>query len=393
MGLLDRFFGPPSRDRFGRMVLAALKKAGEPGKLTYESEQFRILIHDETGRRIGESNLVNVYREYCEKPKAQRRDFFSTVVRASLARHKEVPEEFDDAKPDILPVVRSRSFHGLNKLRSPMPDLPIQIIGDHLLVMAAYDLPEAMSFLSQDRLDDWGTSLDEVLEIALHNLERLPFAFAEIGTSLYASLTGDNYDASRLLLLDVIRKLEVRGDHIAMVPHRDSLLITGSDEVDGLGLMAKFAEDSFQHPRHISCTALRLDGDDWVPWMPPEDHPHFAQFRLLEVRSVYNDYDQQKQLLDEQGSGLYVAKYSAGEDSSGTVFSYAAWSDGVPTLLPKTNKLFLVRGADVLAGGEWEQVQAVVGHLMQPTDMYPLRCRVTEFPTAEQLAAIGNELT
>ena len=235
-----------------------------------------------------------------------------------------------------------------------------------------------------------------MLEVARHNLVQTQFAFAGIGESVYASMTGDNYDASRLLLLDLIRKLEVQGDHIAMVPHRDSLLITGSDDLAGLGMMAKFAEDAFEHPRFISCTALRLENDEWVSWMPPSDHPHFAKFRLLEVKSLYNDYAEQKKLLDalheKEGTDVFVATYSAAEDDGGTVFSYATWLDGVDTLLPKTNKLLFVPGQDVVAAADWDKVQEVVGDLMEETDLYPARYRVRGFPTAEQLAAIGNEL-
>jgi hypothetical protein len=198
-------------------------------------------------------------------------------------------------------------------------------------------------------------------------------------------------------LLDLIRQLEVKGEHIAMVPHRDSLLITGSDDIEGLGMMAQFAEDAFEHPRFISCTALRLDGDEWVSWLPPIDHPHFSKFRLLEIKSLYQDYEVQKELLDalheKEGTDIFVAKYNPAEDKSGTVYTYSVWSDGVDTLLPKTNRVIFFReGEDVLATGDWEGVEQVAGHLMEPTDMYPPRYRVREFPTDEQLAKIGNTM-
>src|SRR5436853_346163 len=52
----------------------------------------------------------------------------------------------------------------------------------------------------------------------------------EGGEGVYISATGDNYDASRLMMLDLVRKMPVRGDYIAMVPNRDTLVITGSDD-------------------------------------------------------------------------------------------------------------------------------------------------------------------
>jgi hypothetical protein len=39
-----------------------------------------------------------------------------------------------------------------------------------------------------------------------------------------------------------------------------------------------------------------------------------------------------------------------------------------------------------------EKVVEIAGDLMTPMDIYPERYRVEGFPTAEQLAAMGNEL-
>ncbi len=40
----------------------------------------------------------------------------------------------------------------------------------------------------------------------------------------------------------------------------------------------------------------------------------------------------------------------------------------------------------------WDKVAEFVGDLMTPMGMYPERYRVDGFPTADQLAAVGNEL-
>ena len=43
MGLRDRLFGPPGRDRFARMLLDAIRQAGEPGRVRYDPEHFRLV--------------------------------------------------------------------------------------------------------------------------------------------------------------------------------------------------------------------------------------------------------------------------------------------------------------------------------------------------------------
>ena len=63
------------------------------------------------------------------------------------------------------------------------------------------------------------------------------------------SATKDGYDASRLLLSDLVRQFEVRGEMIAMVPNREDLLITGSEDEDGLrGMLSLAAEALFSGP-------------------------------------------------------------------------------------------------------------------------------------------------
>ena len=59
-----------------------------------------------------------------------------------------MPEDFEDVKPDLLPVVRSRAHFELNSLggeveRGTPLSLPFQVLGEHFGIGIVYDLPEA----------------------------------------------------------------------------------------------------------------------------------------------------------------------------------------------------------------------------------------------------------
>jgi len=391
-----------SKDDFGQTVADRIRQAGEPGSVTYVSEDFRIDVEDQ-GEMVGQFNLHNVYQEYCARRAEERETMLSKIVQVALARHKKLPEDWDDAKPDIMPAVRSRATFEMLWLehRAPggqdRPDLPACEVGDHLLAVLVYDLPAATQTLTGQQLDDWGVSFYEAMEVAKENLAAIEISIAKTGDGFYAVLTGDSYDSSRLLLLELVHQLEVRGDPIAMVPHRDVLLITGSEDADGLAMMAQFADAAFEHPRYLSCLPLRLEGTEWESWMPPDDHPLADTYRRLEVMSLGVMYERQEELLNavnaKEGAGLFVATYAVLEDRAGRTFSSAVWADGLETLLPKTHKLFLVRqGQGIVASGDWDRVQEVVGDLLEETDLYPVRYRVQAFPSDEQLVAIGNEL-
>ena len=72
-------------------------------------------------------------------------------------------------------------------------------------------------------------------------------------------------------------------DPIAMVPNRDTLFIAGSDDPEGLEMMADLTEKSLEEPRPMMSTALRLDGDEWVDWLPPANHPAHRRFKLMKL--------------------------------------------------------------------------------------------------------------
>lgn len=402
MGLFDFFSGPPSKERFASLVQAELKKLEPQAEYRHDAEKFLLLRPDE-----GFINLANVYQEYCRAEPKNREELLRRFLQSCVAsRSYELPADFADIHPDLLPVVRSRFYLESAILQSKVRggegfDMPQQVIGEHLALSLVYDLPTAMRSISQKDLDEWEVSFYEAIEAARQNLEQMgEIKFAVLDGRVYASASGDNYDASRLVLLELIRRFEVQGDHIAMVPNRDTLVITGSDDPEGLAIMAKIAADSFEKPRPISTVALRLEGDEWMPWLPPEDSPSYNQFHELKLRTIGAEYNDQKELLEAiygpSEEEMFVASFGALQNKdNGRVTSYSVWSEGVPTLLPLTDAILFFRpeadeDSRMAAGGTWEQVQQVVGGMLEPLGIYPERYRVRDFPSEAQLAAIGK---
>ena len=407
MGWLDYFFGPPGKDKFAQLVLAELRRTRGAEKttagLTYDGERFLIARPDG-----GFINLANIYHEYCRAPRAKRTAVLQHFLRSCLGTvGMELPDDFADVHPDLLPVVRSRFYLESVGLQARTRgneslNVPQQLIGDNLSLSLVYDLPQAMRSIGQSDLDAWGVTFYEAVESAQRNLEQMgKVAFAQIGDGLFASATGDNYDASRLILVELVRHFPLRGMPIAMVPNRDTLLLTGADDEHGLEVMAKIAADSLSQPRPISTVPLCLEGDEWQSWLPPRNSPAFAPFHELRMRTVGAEYNDQKELLDAyhqaRGEDLYVATFNAMQkQASGRVTSYAVWSDGLEILLPETDEILFMRvgvanpQAELVAGGPWERVRQIVGDLLEPQGIYPERYLVKKFPSPQQLAQIGK---
>jgi hypothetical protein len=401
MGLFGKFVGAPSKDKFARMVIDAIRQAGETAPIDCDTKGFRLVSNGEASRTF---NLSNVYDEYCGAPRPKRSDVLRNITKSWFSDRKKLPTDYEDVHPDLLPAVRNRADYEISQLdlqREVEPEFKwhYQVLGEHLGISLVYDLPEALVHLQDHHLKSWGVTFDEALEAAQRNLREMSNnSFENPASGVWRSPWRDNHDASRLILIDLIRELSIRGDPIAMLPNRDTLLVTGSEDENGLALIAEMAEEAMQEPRPLTAIAFRLDGNSWVPFLPRPDSPHFNRMKMLSVQSLGQGYADQKVALDalheKKGEDAFVAAFSARQKSdTGEVSSYCVWSEGVDTLLPHTDHVmfFRLRGnedGEVVGSASWDTAKRQVGHLMEPVGGYPERWRVRRFPSDAELKAM-----
>jgi hypothetical protein len=402
MGFLDRLLGRPSLDRFAAELMRRIREAGETDELRFDRAERSILqIRD--GEVVGVMNLANIYGNYRRLPRARRPDFLRTCVRMAMARHRELPDDFEAASPDLRPRIWPRAALEKERLRgrlggkeAGLADLPSEPIGEHLLACLAYDWPESVQSITSDNLDGWGVTVYEAMEVARGNLEQATTMYSRLGENLYCFTSGDSYDASRLTLVDRIQDLELAGKPVAMVPTREQLYITGSEDDLGLRMLAELAGKDLGGPYTLLGVPLVLDDRQWVEWMPPTDHPTYRLFQKMATGWLVGLYVEQKQLLDalhqREGIDLFVASYSGVEKSDGEVVSYCVWGEGVDSLLPVTQKVAIMKAGQErpVALGSWSRVVEVAGDLLEPTDHYPARFRVRRLPDDTALDAIGK---
>src|SRR5262249_48561791 len=136
----------------------------------------------------------------------------------------------------------------------PFLDWPHRVVADHLIVSLVYNLPEVMVQVQQQNLSDWGRSLEETLDVACKNLRQLSHdRWDNPCPGVWVSPWRDNHDASRLILTDLVQACVVKGHHVAMVPNRDTLIVTGSEDEAGLADMAMLADKALGQDRPITC--------------------------------------------------------------------------------------------------------------------------------------------
>ena len=323
-------------------------------------------------------------------------------MRGVLQSQLELPDEFEHAQYDLRPKLWMRAAFTKLTLRQTHEgvktvDAPRYLLGKHLCLGIVYDLPNSMRAITDNDLAAWNTSWYEAFETSRQSLAECDFTFARIGERLYASCTGDNHDASRILLPALIDRLQIDGTPVAMVPKRDCLLVTGENDKEGIELMVELARQALDDPWPMSPYPLKLAGDHWIDWMPDESQPAYTDLLQLQTRFLHREYADQKALLDQscaqEESPVFVASCVAVEDrEAGTIETYCVWCEGVDSLLPRTDRIMLTLEDGRVASGTWKDVAAVVTDLIVLDETYyPDRYRVREFPSRNQLKSIGFE--
>lgn len=396
MGFFSRLFGKPDRDDFAHLLLKAARAGGDTRQFKYSSKDFT-LTRPGTTEVL---NLHNGYDEYRAADSAKRKLILARWARM-LSQKQDIPDTLEAARANLLPRIRERvyyeffHFHSAKIAKKGMT-LPHRVVAEHLAAGVIIDLPEAIAECAAEKVDKWNISLDELLKIARENLWKISNEdFKSPQSGLYVSAWRDNHDCSRLFLHDLIWQLKVNGSHIAMVPNRDTLLVTGSDDEAGLKRMAALANAAWEQPRFMTGFAFKLDGSNWIPWMPPSGHAAWRDFRSLELHSIQRDANEQKRLLDEyhekEGIDIFVATCNCFENNkTQESVSLSTWSKTVKTLLPVTDRVGLYnpdlpKDKAMLGVAKWADVLAVAGDLMKPQGMYPERYLVDDFPSESQI--------
>ena len=120
-----------------------------------------------------------------------------------------------------------------------------------LFIVYAEDSGKNIRYFSEDVLKDLGIKREELRSMAVKNLRRiLPKIELHGGPDVFMMTAGGDYEAS-LLLLDSIwqsDQIKVKGETVVAIPARDTLLITGSKNKEGIKIVrataAKLATDA-----------------------------------------------------------------------------------------------------------------------------------------------------
>jgi hypothetical protein len=289
------------RARFADKMIAELRRAGDTGPLEFDEDQFRLVR--------GEGHFLNLHNAYAEWGRAPRlrQKVVLRYFAASLLEPTTPPDSIDEARANLLLRVRDREWYETMRLQfadardGKGPAFTCEQLNDDLILEIVYDWPTAVSSTNPEQLDGWGISLEEAVRTARANLrEWTPGTFSPLEAGVFVSAWHDTYDSSRLVLTELIARLDVGGDPVAVLPQRDHLFVTGAGDERGLGRIAELARPFLDEPHHLTGRAFAWRDGACQSFVPPDGHPYRRRFLdLVRVTDAANS-EEQKPVLEER---------------------------------------------------------------------------------------------
>ena len=319
----------------------------------------------------------------------------------------EIPRSFAAVAPTLMPMVRDRRYLDMALLMarvsgprvlevSEIAAFPRREIAGELVLTLVRDSPDSTSQVSESDLKQWGVSFDQACEAAMKNLRaRTELRMEELAPGLYGSQWHDTYDATRILLTDLLRKLPLSGDLVVAAPTRTHLLVAGSDNRPALAALISTAVQLLDSdPKPLSADVLQFSSNRWTEsWLRNAPDLVNARCKLLQ-----RDYAQQKDLLDKlnqaSGTDLFVASYLLAKDNGNgePLVNVANLTEGVATLLPKADYLMLMTRAQESLIVTWADAEVVLGGVLKKLNLHPPRYLAEVFPNPEQLAVLRTKV-
>jgi len=225
-------------------------RQSQPGLSVVIVKDLELKIKSADGRS-STSLLHNAYDMYKQEPKAKI-DVIQRFVTAGLETVNSLREGIDRTR--IVPVIKDRPWlvemcqAMLSRGAKESPEHVYEDFSPDLIVLYAEDSPKNIRYLVTKDLEVAKIARAELRKLACENLNRLLPEIKYHGTNGFYMLTaGGDYEAS-LLLLDSVwngGQIDVKGDLVVAIPTRDLLLVTGSQNPQGIEKMKKMVDEAF----------------------------------------------------------------------------------------------------------------------------------------------------
>ena len=210
------------------------------------------------------SFLDNAYDTYKQDPKSKQ-EIIKKFVAAGLETIASMGKSEELDRKLIVPIIKDRPWLEetrkamINRGAKQIPETVYEDLNSDLIILYAEDSPKNIRYFSPKDLEKAHIDRKELRGLACENLKRLLPKIERSGANgLFMLTAGGDYEAS-LLLFDSIwsdMRKEVRGDVVVAIPSRDLLIVTGSEDSQGIEKMKQIVQKAFAEGSYRLTTKL-----------------------------------------------------------------------------------------------------------------------------------------
>jgi hypothetical protein len=221
-----------------------------------------------------------------------------------------------------------------------------------LNIALVLDAPEALRLVSPYDVKAIGLGEAHLMDRAFQNLHaRSTQAFIEVKPGLYLSPYDDSYDAARLVLPRLLEGLKLVGDPVAFIPNRSTLIITGSNDAEGLlGAVELVASALKKSTERVSTMALKRTDFGWESWLPPSTNPARAALEQLVHEQLGDELSHGGEMLGEllpQCAQPTIGTRPSADGTRREVVVVLSEADGSEVLVPRADEIVTADGVSL----------------------------------------------
>jgi uncharacterized protein YtpQ (UPF0354 family) len=219
------------------------------------------------GREVA-SDLSATYAAYTRNP-AQLDAIARGYVRVLLGELPDRSERsFESLARRIMPMLKPIELLVMVSERK-VPMIAYRDFIADLIITYVIDEKNSVAYINEEQLDRWGITVQELHDQAVENLrrrtgERVRFTTVGEGEQqLFIFNSGDGYDATRLLLTDILAEWArgLPGRLVIGIPNRDFLIALSDTNQDILrGVAAQVQADAAQRDHSLTDQLFTLVG-------------------------------------------------------------------------------------------------------------------------------------
>ncbi|PRP76407.1 hypothetical protein PROFUN_15238 [Planoprotostelium fungivorum] len=316
-------------------------------------------LEDNTKRENVLEEMISSIRQQEEGPKFdQIKDLIYPKILAGVTRTvlrcqimmsegSEVSLDGGDLSSRCLQL-RLIVVDGCPQLNAPADELESREIAEHLGMDLIYNTPTEFIQLKKSDLTRWGKSYDQLqmYELALSNLRKEKIRWRKLARGVFSASAGDAYEAGTLMAMgDLFLALEISGNPVVLPITRSLIIVTGSEDQQGLETMVEISSNYITSNEFFSGIPLVYQPDrnnsnhSWQVYKAQPSQSTEDLKYLEQAVTFHYWYSQQEEYLQKISlQSVQLLPFQVDDESfeSSTVWTQKA---GKPVLIPRANQV------------------------------------------------------